>query len=308
MDMLAHHILTIVGPTAVGKSAYAIKQAEKVDGEIVSVDSRQIYRGFIIGTGQPTTQEQARAPHHLINLLDPTEKITAGRYVRLVHTALAEIISRGKTPILCGGSGLYVRALRLGLAPMGESDPQLREEVMRRIQTEGPEKLLAELAEVDPQYAATLHPNNIPRLARALEIWEATGEPPSKLRQWQGEPGETAKPREIAGVGPVTFDLVGLQRPRGDLYVRIDRRVLAMIEAGWLAEVEGLLAGGLSPEAHPMQGIGYRELVQVVRGKMTIDDAIPVIQQSTRQFARRQLTWLRKEPVRWIEVGEVTGV
>ena len=300
-------ILTIVGPTAVGKSAYAIKQAEQVDGEIVSVDSRQIYRGFIIGTGQPTTQEQARAPHHLINLLDPTEKITAGRYVRLVHTALAEIISRGKTPILCGGSGLYIRALRLGLAPMGGSDPELRREVMRRIQAEGPEKLLAELAEVDPQYAATLHPNNIPRLARALEIWEASGEPPSKARQWPVESGKTVGLREIAGVGLVTFDLVGLQRPRGDLYARIDRRVAAMMEAGWLAEVEGLLEGGLSPEAHPMQGIGYRELVQVVQGKKTIDEAIPVIQQRTRNFARRQLTWLRKDPVRWVEAGEATG-
>ncbi len=297
-----------------GKTAHAIERAEQVGGEIISVDSRQIYRGFIIGTGQPTAQEQARVPHHLINILDPDQKITAGRYVRLVHEALAEIISRGKTPILCGGSGLYIRALRLGLAPMGESDPQLREQVMQRLQTEGPEKLLAELAEVDPEYAASLHPNNIPRLARALEIWEASGEPPSKARQWQGEPGETAKPREIAGVGPVTFDLVGLQRPRSELYARIDRRVLAMLAAGWLAEVEGLLAppgagvaGGISPEAHPMQGIGYRELVQVVQDTMTLDEAIPVIQQRTRNFARRQLTWLRKEPVEWVEAGEATG-
>ncbi|MCH8838840.1 MAG: tRNA (adenosine(37)-N6)-dimethylallyltransferase MiaA, partial [Candidatus Marinimicrobia bacterium] len=251
-------ILTIVGPTAVGKSAYAIKQAEQVGGEIVSVDSRQIYRGFIIGTGQPSAQEQARVPHHLINLLDPTEKITAGHYVRLVHAALAEIISRGKTPILCGGSGLYIRALRLGLAPMGESDPELRREVMRRIQAEGPEKLLAELAEVDPQYAATLHPNNIPRLARALEIWEASGEPPSKERQWPGQASGDNGHREILGVGPVTFDLVGIERSRKELYARIDRRALAMNEAGWLAEVAGLLASGLSPEAHPMQGIGYR--------------------------------------------------
>ncbi|MCH8837675.1 MAG: tRNA (adenosine(37)-N6)-dimethylallyltransferase MiaA, partial [Candidatus Marinimicrobia bacterium] len=112
---------------------------------------------------------------------------------------------------------------------------------------------------------------------------------------------------DLPGVGPVTFSLVGLQRPRGELYSRIDRRVPAMIEAGWLAEVEGLLAGGLSPEAHPMQGIGYRELVQVVQGKMTLDEAIPVIQQRTRQFARRQLTWLRKEPVGWIEMGEASG-
>jgi tRNA dimethylallyltransferase len=185
---------------------------------------------------------------------------------------------------------------------------------MERIQTEGPEKLLAELAEVDPEYAASLHPHNIPRLARALEIWESTGEPPSKARQWQGQVGGDAGPREIPGVGPVTFDLVGLQRPRDELYSRIDRRVLAMMEQGWLAEVEGLLAppgagvaGGLSPEAHPMQGIGYRELVQVVQGKMTMDEAIPIIQQRTRNFARRQLTWLRKEPVEWVGVEEVSG-
>ncbi len=299
-----HHILTIVGPTAAGKTAYAIEQAEQAGGEIISVDSRQIYRGFIIGTGQPSGQEQARVPHHLINILDPGEKITAGRYVRLVHGALADIIARGKTPIICGGSGLYIRALRLGLAPPGESDPQLREQVLQRIKTEGPEKLLAELAEVDPEYAANLHPNNIPRLARALEIWEASGEPPSKARQWQEQAGKAAGPREIPGVGLVAYELVGIERSRNELYLRINRRVLAMLEAGWLAEVEGLLAGGLSPEAHPMQGIGYRELVQVVQDTMTLKDAIPIIQQRTRRFARRQLTWFRKEPVEWIEAGE----
>ncbi|MEE9466250.1 MAG: tRNA (adenosine(37)-N6)-dimethylallyltransferase MiaA, partial [Candidatus Neomarinimicrobiota bacterium] len=168
----ARSILTIVGPTAAGKTAYAIEQAERVDGEIVSVDSRQIYRGFVIGTGQPTPGEQARAPHHLINLLEPTERITAGRYVRLVHAAIADIIDRGKTPILCGGTGLYIRALRHGLAPQGEAGPDLRRQILERIEAQGPEKLLAELARVDPEYAAKLHPNNIPRLARALEIWE----------------------------------------------------------------------------------------------------------------------------------------
>ncbi|MCH7528031.1 MAG: tRNA (adenosine(37)-N6)-dimethylallyltransferase MiaA, partial [Candidatus Marinimicrobia bacterium] len=246
--MLAHHILTIVGPTAVGKSAYAIKQAEQVDGEIVSVDSRQIYRGFVIGTGQPTTQEQARAPHHLINLLDPTEKITAGRYVRLVHTALAEIISRGKTPILCGGSGLYIRALRLGLAELGDADPNLRCRVAARIQREGAEAVYAAFAKIDPEYAATFHPNNTRRLSRALEILEATGKPPSRIQGWRkGSDGYRESPGvTIEGLGAVTFELVGIERPREELYRRINDRVTAMIDYGWLPEARGLLAAGIA--------------------------------------------------------------
>ncbi len=295
-------ILTIVGPTASGKTAYAIERALNVGGEIISVDSRQVYRGFVIGTGQPTPEEQARAPHHLINILEPSERITAGRYAGLVYKCLADISSRSKVPILCGGTGMYVRAIRLGLAALGDSDPQLRRKVQTRIEREGAEAVYADFTKLDPDYAATFHPHNVRRLTRALEILETTGQPPSRLQAWRkGEGGYTDTPTvTIKGVGKVTFELVGLERPRAQLYDRIDRRVLEMIDQGWLDEVRQLLAAGVAPDAHPMQGVGYRELMQVIEGNLSLDEAVTIIQQRTRNFARRQLTWFRKEPVKWI--------
>ncbi len=304
MDIQA--ILTIVGPTASGKTAYAIDRALELGGEIVSVDSRQVYRGFVVGTGQPTLEEQARVPHHLINVLDPTEKITAGRYAGLVYELIADIKARGKMPILCGGTGLYVRAIRLGLASLGDSDLELRRKVLARIEDEGAEAVYAAFAEIDPDYAATFHPYNVQRLARALEVLETTGQPPSRVRDWRrGEGGYTETPTiTVEGAGEMTFELVGIERPREDLYSRINRRVLEMLERGWLEEVRQLLAAGIAPNAHPMQGVGYRQLVQVLAGELALDEAVTIIQQRTRQFARRQLTWFRREPVRWVAPNE----
>ncbi len=303
--MASQPILTIVGPTASGKTAYAIDRALELGGEIISVDSRQVYRDFVIGTGQPTTEELAQVPHHLVNFLDPAEKITAGRYAGLVYERIADIQARGRVSILCGGTGLYVRAIRLGLASLGDSDPEQRGKIMARIEEEGVEAAYAAFAEVDPDYAATFHPHNVQRLARALEILEATGQPPSRMRAWhRGEGGYTETPAiTIEGSGEVTFELVGIERPREELYHRIDRRVLEMLERGWLEEVRQLLAAGIAPDAHPMQGVGYRQLVQVVEGKLALDEAVAIVQQRTRNFARRQLTWFRREPVRWISPG-----
>ena len=300
--MPPHPLLTVVGPTASGKTVYAIDRALELGGEIISVDSRQVYRGFVTGTGQPTTEELAQAPHHLVNILDPAEKITAGRYANLVYERIADIQARDRVPILCGGTGLYVRAIRLGLASLGDSDPELRRKIMARIENEGAEAVYAAFAEVDPDYADTSHPHNVRRLARALEILEATGQPPSRVRAWRkGEKGYTETPTiTVEGAGEVTFELVGIERPREELYARIDQRVLEMLERGWLEEVRQLLAAGIAPDAHPMQGVGYRQLVQVLQGELTLDEAVPLIQQRTRQFARRQLTWFRKEPVRWV--------
>lgn len=303
--MAPQAILTIVGPTASGKTAYAIDRALELGGEIVSVDSRQVYRGFVIGTGQPTPKEQARVPHHLVNILEPTEKITAGRYAALVYERIADIKARGRVPILCGGTGLYVRAIRLGLASLGDSDLELRRKILARIEEEGAEAVYAAFAESDPDYAATFHPHNVQRLARALEILETTGQPPSRVRAWRrGEGGYLETPAiTIEGIGTATFKLVGIERPRGELYSRINRRVLEMLERGWLGEVRQLLAVGVSPEAHPMQGVGYWELARVVAGTLTLDEAVTIIQQRTRNFARRQLTWFRREPVRWVTPG-----
>ncbi len=300
----AMKILTIVGPTSVGKTANAVEAALKRNGEVISVDSRQIYRGFVIGTGQPTAGEQAGVRHHLLNRLDPAQRITAGQYARLVYDQIAEIVARGREPILCGGSGLYLRAVRLGLAALGASDSGLRSRILARIEEEGSEAVLAGFARVDPTHAARLHPQNIQRLARALEILETTGKPPSEIYGWcrvDGGSYQETPAITIAGVGQVTFELVGLRRPRPELYARIDRRVDAMLERGWLDEVRRLLADGVPPTAHAMQGVGYRQLVQVLAGELTQAEAVPLIQQRTRQFARRQLTWFRREPVRWVE-------
>ena len=303
-------ILTIVGPTSAGKSAYAVERALEHGGEIISVDSRQVYRGFVIGTGQPTATEQRGIPHHLVNVLDPSLRITAGHYARLVYEKIAEITSRGKAPILCGGSGLYVRAVRLGLAALGASDSRLRTRILARIEEEGAEAVLAAFARVDPAHAASLHPQNIQRLARALEILETTGKPPSEIYGWCRVDGGSYRETPaitIAGVGQVTFDLVGLRRPRVELNERIDRRVVDMVNRGWVEEVRGLLApsgaglaAGVSPSAHPMQSVGYRQLVQVLAGELSLEEAVPLIQLRTRQFARRQVTWFRKEPVSWV--------
>ena len=298
MSQAPRPITAIVGPTAAGKTAWAIQRAEAAGGEIISIDSRQIYRGFVIGTGQPSEAEQGRVRHHLINVLDPSEIVTAGRYIALVHQAMADIIGRGREPILCGGSGLYLRALRLGLSDVGTADPDLRQQVQAQIETEGAEAAWARLAEADPDTAAGIDPRNLQRLSRALEILAATGRPPSDTRQWPSD--GAAQPVTIEGVGAVTFELVGLDWPREALYRRIDMRVVTMLAAGWLAEVEGLLASGVSPEAQPMQGVGYRELAAVVRGELVLEEALPQIQQRTRNFARRQITWFRKEPVQWV--------
>ncbi len=297
MSQAPRPITAVVGPTAAGKTAWAIKRAEAAGGEIISIDSRQIYRGFVIGTGQPSEAEQGRVRHHLINLLDPAEIITAGRYVTLVQQALADIVGRGKEPILCGGSGLYLRALRLGLSGSAEADPELRQRVRAQIEAEGAEAAWARLAEADPDTAAGIDPRNLQRLSRALEILAATGRPPSDTRQWPSD--GAARPVNIEGVGEVTFELVGLEWPREALYRRIDARVEAMLDADWLAEVEGLLASGVSADAQPMQGVGYRELTAVVRGSLALEEALPQIQQRTRNFARRQITWFKKEPVQW---------
>ncbi len=296
-------IQIIVGPTASGKTALAIKRALAGNGEIISVDSRQVYKGFVIGTSQPTGDELARVPHHLVNILDPGERITAGQYVNLIQGKIAELAELGKAPVLCGGTGLYVRALRLGLSKSGAADPRVRAAILARVEQEGAAAVHAELARIDPATAGRIHPNNIQRLVRALEIYETTGRPPSELREWEGDADE--KTPAVPGVGAVQYELTGIKWPRDELYSRINERVSAMLEQGWVAEVEGLLQSGVSRSAHPMQGIGYRELASVVAGELPLDEAVPAIQQRTRNFARRQLTWFRKEPVEWIEAGEI---
>lgn len=295
-------IQAIVGPTASGKTALAIERALDLAGEIISVDSRQIYRGFVIGTGQPTAKEQETVPHHLINMLDPTVRITAGHYAELVYEQIANIVNRGRVPILCGGTGLYLRSIRLGIAPTGKSDQLLREKIRKRITEEGADSLYAKLANIDPEYAATFHPHNLQRLTRAWEIIEATNSIPSQLQSWHrsGTSFNDTPLVTIPKVGEVTFKLAGIDRQREELYHRIDRRVEEMIDQGWEKEVRDLLESGVPATAPPLQSVGYKEMVQLLKGELSLETAIPQIQRRTRQYARRQITWFRREPVQWI--------
>lgn len=295
-------IHSIVGPTASGKTTHAIGRALEVDGEIISVDSRQIYQGFIIGTGQPSAKEQEMVPHHLINSLDPSVRITAGHYAGLVYEKIAEIVKRGRIPILCGGTGLYIRAIRLGLAPTGRTDLELREKITKRIAKEGADNLYAELARIDPEYAATFHPHNLQRLTRAWEIIEATDSTPSQLQSWSRSGASYRNTPQIAipEAGKVTFKLVGIDRQREDLNHRIDRRVEQMVDQGWEDEVRELLESGVPVTAPPLQSVGYKEMVQLLKEELTLEAAVAQIQRRTRQYARRQITWFRREPVEWI--------
>ena len=297
-------IPTVVGPTASGKTSYAIKLAKACGGEIISMDSRQIYSGMAIGTCQPTAQELAAVPHHLIGILEPHAKIDAGKYDQLVRAKIAELQATGIQPILCGGTGLYIRALRLGLAPYGPSDPKLRQEITTLIEQAGAQAVLDELAALDPVAVEGIHPNNKQRLVRAMEIALNSAVAADDKRAWIGADeaiGKAAASVEMAGIGAVMFDLVALDWPREKLYERINARAAMMLEQGWLAEVQELLERGLTSEHHAMQGVGYLELVKVLSGELDINTALTAIKQRTRNFAKRQLTWYRSEPVSWLD-------
>ena len=290
--------LAVVGPTATGKSALALDLARRFDGEIVNADALQVYRGLDIGTAKPTAEERARVPHHLIDVVEPAERFSAGDFGRRAREALEDIHRRGRAALVVGGSGFYLQALFSGLSPLPRADPELRRELSRRAREEGPEALHAELAEVDPGAASRLAPADVQRVVRALEIVRLGG------RSW----GEQTADRPL-GHDPVAAVWIGLTLPRTVLYDRIGARVARMLERGWVAEVEGLLARGIGADAPAFQAIGYRQLVRHLRGEQTLESAVAEIVQATRRFAKRQLTWFRKETqVRWFDARELASV
>ncbi len=281
-------ILCLVGPTASGKTEVGILLAERLGGEILSADARQVYRRLDIGTAKPTAAERARAAHHLLDLVDPDEAFHAGRFLCEAERAIEAVRSRGRLPIVVGGTGLYVRALVRGLdAPVGRF-PVIREELRGRALREGTGALHAELARIDPEAAAAIHPNDEVRLVRALEIWKATGET------------RTAHFRRRAG-RPRAHLLAGLALPRPLLFRRIDARFDRMVEEGLLDEVRGLLADGFDPGLACFRSPGYREMIAHLQGEIAIEAAIDLAKRETRRFAKRQATWFRSEDVRWVE-------
>ena len=284
-------LLVLTGPTAVGKSALALALAERFGAEIVSADSRQVYRLMDVGTAKPTPAERARVPHHLLDLVDPDEPFSVADYQAAADAALADLAARRRVALLVGGSPHYVQAVvdRLTL-PRVTPQPALRRELEALAAAEGPPALHARLAALDPQAAARADPANVRRLVRAIEVVVATGQPFSSLGRRRGPPRPALH--------------LALTAPRAELYARIDARVDAMLSAGWLAEVEALLARGYPPSLPSLSATGYRELAQVVRGERPLAEAVALIRYRTHAFARRQYTWLRRDDrLEWYSIG-----
>ncbi len=291
-------LVVIVGATATGKSALALELAAALGGEIVNADALQVYRGFDLGTAKPTPAERARVPHHLVDILEPHQRFSAGEFARRAGQAIADIRSRGRRPVVVGGSGLYLRALLEGIAPLPAAGPGVRAELRARLAAEGLGALAAELRALDPPTAARLNPGDAQRTLRALEVARATGRP---LSDWVAQ--------QPFGRGRLAATRVGLTLPRTVLYDRIAVRVRGMRDRGLAAEVESLLASGLQPELPAFQAIGYRQFARYARGEWTLERAVEETIRATRRFAKRQETWFRKEPdVTWFDARDEGAV
>jgi tRNA dimethylallyltransferase len=289
-------LVLIVGPTAVGKTEIAIQLAERLNGEIVSADSRLFYRGMDIGTAKPTREEQARVPHHLIDVADPDETWSLAQFQQEARRIIAEIHARGYLPFLVGGTGQYVRAVTEGWSPPEVMpDEKLRDELGRMKDERGKEWLHDKLKSLDPQAAEKIDARNVRRTIRALEVILSTG------RKFSEQRGQAESPYQLI--------TIGLTRPREELYARVDARIEAMFAAGFVDEVRGLLEKGYSPELPSMTGIGYRECVGVVKGQWTEDAAKVQIRRATRVFVRRQANWFKPtdETIRWFVVQNDTA-
>jgi tRNA dimethylallyltransferase len=288
-------LVVLLGPTCVGKSEIAVSLAELLDGEIVSADSRLFYRGLDIGTAKPTLDDRRRVPHHLIDVADPDQTLSLALFQQLARTAIAEIHTRGRMPYLVGGTGQYIRAVIEGWqAPGVEAHPVLRSALEQWAEEIGKDGLYSRLAVLDPQAAAIIDPHNLRRTVRALEVILSTGQRFSEQRR-----------REPS---PYRLLLLGLTRPRPELYARLDARIDAMIRAGFVDEVRRLLDKGYSPELPSLSAIGYREIVSFLQGSLSLDDAIREIRRLTRLFVRRQANWfkLNDPDIHWFDVNERT--
>jgi tRNA dimethylallyltransferase len=285
-------LLLLVGPTAVGKTELAIQLAERLNGEIVSADSRLFYRGMDIGTAKPTREERARVPHHLIDIADPDEILSLAVFQGKAREAIADIHARGKLPFLVGGTGQYVRAVTEGWRPPEVlPDERLREVLGKMKEERGAEWLCAVLNRLDPLAAAKIDPRNYRRTIRALEVIFTTG------RRFSEQRGQSGSPYSLL--------TIGLKRPRAELYARIDARIESMFADGLVDEVRGLLTKGYSEDLPTMSAIGYRECVGVVKGKLSVEQAKVEMRRATRIFVRRQANWFKEsdEKIRWFEMG-----
>ena len=283
-------LIAIVGPTASGKSALAVALARKFGGDVLACDSTQVYRGFDIGTAKPSVEERGGVPHHLLDMVDPSFPFTAGEYRARAVSVLGELRQRSRLPILTVGTGLYLRALLEGLADAPARSEELRARLEAGADARSLQYLHRVLRRLDPEAALRIGSRDRPKMIRAIEVCLLTGRPLSELHRAGRTP--------LEGYHPIK---IGLQPPRAALYERIERRTRTMLERGWLDEVAGLVARGVPENSKPFDFIGYSELQAHLEGTVTLAAATKAIAQSTRRYAKRQMTWFRKEPlVNWL--------
>lgn len=286
-------VVVVVGPTASGKSELAVRIAEEFGGEVVNADSMQVYRGMDIGTAKPSAELLRRAPHHLLGIVTPDVNFTAADFQQEARRVIGDIEQRGRLPIVVGGTGLYIRALFGGLAESPGGDEAYRAELNALAEREGNSVLLERLRAVDPQTAGRLHVNDRLRIIRALEVHQQSGRP---LSAFQGGFAEEWRPSVK----------IGIDVPRDELYRRINYRVEGMIAAGLVEEVRSLLSGGYSFDLKALRAIGYKEICSYLAGEIPLSEAVDLIKRDSRHYAKRQLTWFKRETdIKWLEYQEI---
>ncbi len=287
-------VLVILGPTCVGKTQVSLKLADRLNGEIVSFDSRQIYKLMDIGTAKPTKEEREKVPHHLIDLILPDQKFTAFDYGKKAREIINLTIKNGKQPIAVGGSGLYLKALTEGFFQGPAAEPKIRERLQGEAQRLGEPHLYNRLKKEDPRAAERIHPHDLVRIIRALEVFESTGKP---ITAWQLEGNYEPF--------PMSFIKIGLTLERKRLYERIDRRVEEMFKRGLLEEVKSLKEKGYTPELKAFKTVGYQELFSYLNGELDLSATIEKVKLNTRHYAKRQMTWFRKDKeIIWLDIME----
>ena len=288
---MSGRVIVITGPTATGKTALGARLAQELESEVISADSMQIYEHMDVGTAKPTEEEMLGVPHHMIGCVSPFDRYSVSRYVEDASKIADDLLSRGKIPVIVGGTGLYIDSLIAGTSFASQGDGKIREELNREFDEAGGEAMLRRLREVDPASAEKLHPSDRRRIVRALEIHALTGSAKSVL----DETTRSVPPRYDAVKIALSF------ADRADLYDRIDRRVDGMMANGLLEEVRSLLEMGLSEEHTAMQAIGYKEITAALRGECSVQEAVDAVKRGSRRYAKRQLSWLRRdETVKWL--------
>jgi tRNA dimethylallyltransferase len=285
-------ILIIAGPTAVGKTEASILLAQEWGAEIVSADSMQIYRGMDIGTAKPTPEQRKLVYHHMIDVVDPAQPYSVGDFYRDARVAIDAVLASGGTPMVVGGTGLYIRALMRGLFHGPPANLELREKLLQKEAEAGDGALYADLARLDPEAAVKIHPNDLRRTIRALEVYYLKEK---RLSEFQREHAFTDR--------PYRFRLLFLVRGRSELYPRIERRVDQMIAAGLEAEVKGMVLKGYGGDLISMQALGYKHFIDYFNGKTTYDETVALLKRDTKRYAKRQFTWFRREPdAEWVDI------